>query len=357
MGGRTWVRVEDTNDDCAKWLKFNPAAMRVRHRALNDETKEVDVHDDLTPVSSEFMLDIVRFRANEANDNRPCGMKHTRGFLACLHGGSQFKEGTGLWATTQQGMMPHPNFGRRLDKGRFDRMLRHLARGPGGCEDANGPWHAIRPWVGGHNKTRKREFQWGWCAVVDETMFAWRGKGGPGGMPHVSHVPRKPEDLGCELKTVCDGTSGVMMFMEIQEGQARTRRKQWHQEHGATTSCTLRCAKEPGFAEAHRRPEERGQRAFLGDSWFAGVKTTMALEKELGCKFLGPVKTSTAGFPQERMRHTLHGTERGTTVVFEERDDGSEPTGRCAIGWNDHCHKGFMTNHVATWRGTLCTAP
>jgi hypothetical protein len=55
----------------------------------------------------------------------------------------------------------------------------------------------------------------GVTAVIDETMFAWRGKGGAGGMPHLSCVPRKPEDLGCELKTVCDGTSGAMMYMEM----------------------------------------------------------------------------------------------------------------------------------------------
>jgi hypothetical protein len=117
----------------------------------------------------------------------------------------------------------------------------------------------VRFLVGGCDETRRRNFQWGWSAVIDETMFAWRGKGGTGGMPHLSHVPRKPEDLGCELKTACDGTSGVMMHVETQEGKLRMARKQWHQECGATTSCTLRCFKEPGFAEAHRPPEERGQ--------------------------------------------------------------------------------------------------
>jgi hypothetical protein len=164
-------------------------------------------------------------------------------------------------------------------------------------------------------------------------------------MPHVSYIPRKPEDLGCELKTVCDGTSGLMMFMEIQEGQTRMRQKTWHQEYDATAPCALRCAQEPGFAQSHRRPEERSQRAFLGDSWFAGLKTATAMEKELGCKFLGPVKTSTSGFPQESIRHTLHGSERGTTVVFEEHDDDGDPTGRHAIGWNDHWYKGFITNY------------
>ena len=130
----------------------------------------------------------------------------------------------------------------------------------------------------------------GVTAVIDETMFAWRGKGGAGGMRHLSCTPRKPEDLRCELKTVCDGTSGVMMYMEIQEGKLRMARKQWHQEYGATTSCTLRCFKESGFAEAHRRPEERPQKAGVGDSWFAGLKTAEALQKEFGMRFLGPVK-------------------------------------------------------------------
>jgi hypothetical protein len=58
----------------------------------------------------------------------------------------------------------------------------------------------------------------------------------------------------------------------------------------------------------------------------------MAMEKELGCKFLGPVKTSTSGFPQESIRHTLHGSERGTTIVFEEHDDDGDPTGGMPLG-------------------------
>jgi hypothetical protein len=154
-------------------------------------------------------------------------------------------------------MMPPPNFGRHLDKRRFTNVLRCLKEGPEGCEDDADPWHPVRFTVGGCNKTRKRNFQWGWSAVIDDTMFAWRGKGGAGGMPHLSYTPpRKPEDLGCELKTVCDGTSGVMMHVEIQEGKTRMARKQCHQQCGATTSCTLRCFKESGFAEAHRRPEE-----------------------------------------------------------------------------------------------------
>ena len=318
VGGRKWVRVEKTPGDCTNWKNKDAPGTRVRHRTLNDSTREVDIHDDLLPMSHDFILDIVQCRADQTSDKRRYTAHHVRGFLVCVHGGAQHKEGTGLWATKRVGMMPAPNFGRHLDKERFTRILRYLKAGPEG---------------------------------FDETMFAWRGKGGAGGMPHLSHVPRKPEDLGCELKTVCDGTSGVMMYMETQEGKLRVARKQWHQECGATTSCTLRCFKESGFAEAHRRPEERPQKAGVGDSWFAGLKTAEALQKEFGMRFLGPVKTNTAGFPIEVIRHTLHGTERGAHVVLEERDDEDEPTGSYAVGWNDHFYKAWITNYGSTEDG------
>jgi hypothetical protein len=112
-------------------------------------------------------------------DKRKYTMGHVRGFLARARGGAQFKfkEGAGLWETKKIGMMPPPNFGRHLNKGRFVRTLRHLGRGPGGYEDVNGPWCPVRCVVNGHNRTRKREFCWGWCCIVDETMFTWRGTG------------------------------------------------------------------------------------------------------------------------------------------------------------------------------------
>ncbi len=84
--------------------------MRMRHRTLNDDTREVDIHDDLLPISHDFILDIVQYRADQANDKRPYTANHVNGFLVCLYGGAQFKEGTDLWATAPVGMMPPPRF-------------------------------------------------------------------------------------------------------------------------------------------------------------------------------------------------------------------------------------------------------
>jgi hypothetical protein len=95
VGGRTWVRVESTPEDTATWRRKDPAGMRVRHRTPNDDTREVDMHDDLLPVSHEFILDIVQCRADEANDKRPYTANHINGFLVCVHGGAPVVCGAG----------------------------------------------------------------------------------------------------------------------------------------------------------------------------------------------------------------------------------------------------------------------
>jgi hypothetical protein len=100
----------------------------------------------------------------------------------------------------------------------------------------------------------------------DESMIQWTGASGPPtGMPHMSYVPRKPVPLGCEVKCVADGTSGVMMYIELQEGKTRMMR--------------LR------FADKLRR-------VVVGDSWFASRATPAALKEKFGVEFTECVKTA-----------------------------------------------------------------
>ena len=128
-------------------------------------------------------------------------------------------------------------------------------------------------------------------------------------------------------------------------------RKRWNQKHGPTNACTLRCLEASGRAQKERRPEEREPRSCGGDAWFAGARTTRACDDELGIKFVGPVKTNTKEFPRDAIRHTLHGTTRGTHVVFEEQDPEGEKTGTCAVGWSDHWCKAFVTNYGSVTPG------
>jgi hypothetical protein len=121
-------------------------------------------------------------------------------------------------------MLAPPDFGRILSSDRFQRVLRYLARGPAGTEETD-PWAEVRWLVEGFNSVRKQQFKCGWIVTPDESMIQWTGASGPPNeMPHMSYVPRKPVPLGLEDKCVSDGTSGVMMYLELHEGKTRMMR-------------------------------------------------------------------------------------------------------------------------------------
>ena len=101
--------------------------------------------------------------------------------------------------------------------------MRYISMGKPQDDDSNDPWHEVRWLVDGQNKNRRKTCRASWLVVVDETMWQWTGQG----MPHLSFVQRKPEPLGCEIKNLCCGESGVMLFLEIQEGRVRMARKRF----------------------------------------------------------------------------------------------------------------------------------
>ena len=78
-------------------------------------------------------------------------------------------------------------------------------------------WSEVSWVVSGFNRNRKKTVNPSWLICVDESMVAWTGQG----CPHLSFVPRKPEPLGIEVKNACDGCSGVMLHLEIQDNKVR----------------------------------------------------------------------------------------------------------------------------------------
>lgn len=65
--------------------------------------------------------------------------------------------------------------------------------------------------------------------TVDESMFAWYGRGNYSekGMPTVIKMKRKPRGIGCEVKTLADSCTR-MFRLEINEGKNRMTEKKWH---------------------------------------------------------------------------------------------------------------------------------
>ena len=88
------------------------------------------------------------------------------------------------------GMLPAPDFGRQLSRGRFQRVLRYWARGLPAerAKIKQKPCTQIDPWVKGFNAAREREIVPGSSITPDESMFEWKGKSGFGGLPHQSYI-------------------------------------------------------------------------------------------------------------------------------------------------------------------------
>ena len=123
--------------------------------------------------------------------------------------------------------------------------------------------------------------------VIDETMIWWTGLSSG----HLTFLPRKPTPLGFQLKTVVDGSSGVLLALEIVEGKEVDSAKKHVRELGQTCATTLRVL-EPFYSKGH---------VLIGDSWFGSLKTCVELRAR-GVFSVMNVKIATKGFPKNRLR-------------------------------------------------------
>ena len=217
-------------------------------------------------------------------------------------------------------------------------------------------WSEVSWIVSGFNRNRKSTVNPPWLICVDESMVAWTGQG----CPNLSFVPRKPGPLDIEVKNACDGCSGVMLHLEIQDNkvhacmhlhknvydlcllvQEMMARKKYRDRYSASVATTLRLVK---FANEKRvTKEDRVDRVVVADSWFTSVSTAEALWGEFAIKFIGNVKTATRKFPVEDMRWMLHQGGRGDICVYTS--DSGDLFG---VGWHVHHYKTFVANAGST---------
>ena len=232
------------------------------------------------------------------------------------------------------GVIPGPQLRRFMPYNRFSQLSNVIAFADMTVEiPTSDPWYPIRAFVNSLNAHRKNHIVIGWLLCIDETMWKWIGLG----LPHQSYIPRKPEPLGVELKTVCDVESGIMVFIELQEGKRRMEVMDFTDEWQHTTACTLRCL----------RNWKDSQAAVIGDSWFASVTTAVAL-RTMGLHFIGNVKTATKRFPKKWLSARLKDTTRGTsvfattTVEAETYPHQDNDVQLYAEGWNDNHRKTYV---------------
>ena len=151
------------------------------------------------------------------------------------------------------------------------------------------------------------------------------------------------EPLGLESKAVCDGETGVLLFMEMQEGATRMARKKYNDTQQHTTAATMRLIEGCGVTDGKKR-------TVYVDSWFCSVKTKKAVEEHFNCHTIGSIKTAHSSFPAEAMRWTLKDMARGEKVVF--KCEGEDVWG---IGWSDIHFKLYLATCGTSAPGSAAT--
>ena len=221
------------------------------------------------------------------------------------------------------------NYGRRfgMPKNRF-KAIQESLRFTAEAEHNDDPWRPIRQFIVAFNLRMSVVLIPGCFLCIDECMSMWKGMdyniAGIFGLPHKTKIARKPEGVGCEMKSLADVTTGCLLLLDIMEGRERQEQKEYA-NLGAGTGTTKRMTKK----------YHGTNRVCIGDSWFASFLTALELFN-VGLFFMGIVKTASRFFPKKFLSEWCEANNarerRGRHKLLRTRKDG---VNIYALGWSD----------------------
>lgn len=141
------------------------------------------------------------------------------------------------------------------------------------------PWRFSDFWLRCYNPHMARTIVPGWSLAPDEGMCPWDAPAGdrPFDIPHSTFEPRKPKNIGAELKMTMEGQCGVCMLAEVLKGAAFNATAKYRDEWNYTCAMNLRLA-DP-WLHSPGGPE----RVFMADSHFGGVDEAECLLIKVAC--------------------------------------------------------------------------
>lgn len=144
--------------------------------------------------------------------------------------------------------------------------------------DDNDPWRYVNLAIDEYNAQWERVYAPSWLLAPDESMCQWTAPEGirPQDIPFLSHIPRKPKPLGCELKAMADGESGAIIRIEPALKHKRRRGDMpavaaFEPRHGKIAASCLRLA----------RPWLHSGRAFGADAHFISMESARSMREEV----------------------------------------------------------------------------
>ena len=209
-------------------------------------------------------------------------------------------KGENMFDVESEGIIQPPNMACYMNASRFKEIRIFItAAFVDPTKEHSDPWYQIISLIDDFNDNRKKVVAASIVKILDELMSAYYPqKSKTGNLPHLSYVLRKLRPLGSEFKCVSCGATGMMLHLELQRGKIGMQNSMYQKSLGATTACTVRMASAVSGCGQHNP----GHDIFLGDSWFASVKTHTSLEEKFGAKFIGIIKTAHKNYPKYSLR-------------------------------------------------------
>ena len=222
------------------------------------------------------------------------------------------------------------------------------------------------------SESRKKIVRSSNIKVMDESMSAFRPQSSPtGNLPHLSHIQRKPENLGTELKTVACPHLRIMLAIEICRSKNDPNGREFVRQYKGkkTTACCIRLlkasdqrktvideAESTGSHLSNRERQKHWDKAFfnrqasrdiyIGDSWFGSVASALAFHENSTLAIL-QVKTATSRFPKKFIESRMKNWPAGSHLVLETT---VSDTKLYAVGYK-YCKRKtlcFIFNHGAS---------
>ena len=110
----------------------------------------------------------------------------------------------------------------------------------------------------------------------DESMSAIQFRTtSKGELPHLSYIPRNPELLGTDFKTISCSVTGALILLDIQRGNGGMKSSRYNLDLGTTYACT-KISMEETNGMGQRDLKVSTIDCFLFESWFLPKKVAEA---------------------------------------------------------------------------------
>ena len=157
-------------------------------------------------------------------------------------------------------------------------------------------------------------------AILDESIAGWLPKTSKtGGLPNISHEPRKPVSLGTLFHNCPECITGCFVYQDIQMHPEIQRTKEFFYSDVANrvpelTALPMSEEMSAHSAEVLRQVKGAGVKEggwICGDAWFGSVMSAVECYRRLGVHSTLVIKGNNKYFPQAALRAVLlarHGT-------------------------------------------------